>query len=130
VTAIIAFVLQLVVLVQPPTPGEHTRVVVADGSAWADVIVSGPGGETLRSTERLCDYDPATRWLATDVDGDGHQDLVAIRFDGLGAHVELWHNGFNGFARQLASPRHLLRPLVHALREAIATLIGLPTPVA
>jgi hypothetical protein len=130
VTAIFAFVLQLVVLVQPATPGEHTRVVVADGSVWADVVANGPGGDTLRSTERLCDFDPTTRWLATDVDDDGRQDLVAIRFDSCGAHVELWHNGFNGFARQVASPRHLLRPLVHALREALATLIGLPTPVA
>jgi hypothetical protein len=130
VTAIFAFILQLAVLLQPARPGEHTRVVIADGSAWANIVVDEPGGEALRSTERLCDSDPSTRWIVADLDGDGHEDLVAIRFDGFGAHVELWHNGFNGFARQLASPRHFLRPLVHALREAIASFMGLPTPVA
>jgi hypothetical protein len=130
VTAIFAFILQLAVLLHPATTGEHTRVVIADGSAWANIVVDEPGGEALRSTERLCDCDLATRWIATDLDGDGREDLVAIRFDSFGTHVELWHNGFNGFARQMASPRHFLRPLVHALREAIASLMGLPTPIA
>jgi hypothetical protein len=130
VTAIFAFLLQVVVLMQPVIPGEHTRVVIADGSAWADVTSDEPGGEVLRSTTRLRDADSSMRWIATDVDGDGREDLVAIRFEGFGAHVELWHNGFCGFARQVASPRHLVRPLVHALREALASLLGLDTPLA
>jgi hypothetical protein len=144
VTAIFTFLIQLALLLSPTATKEHRRplmvvdcatescvgITIADGSVWADVGADEPGGFALRSTERLRDYDPATRWMVSDVDGDGRQDLVAVRFDGLASSVEVWHNGADGFARSMASPRQLIRPAVHALGDALAELIGLPLPSA
>lgn len=128
-TAILAYILQAIVLLQPAGPGETTRAIVADGSVWADVGHDEPGGRVLRSTERLCDHDPSARWIATDVDGDGRQDLVAVRVDSLGIHLDVWHNGLVGFTRMAAAPGHLVLYGTRALCDAIAALIGLDTPV-
>jgi hypothetical protein len=144
VTALITFILQVVTAAQPIVHGEHTRFTIADGSVWAEVLNDGD----VRLTQRLCDADPATRWLISDVDGDGREDLVAIRLDVGGAHLTLWRNGTQGFTRGLASyivaggalgsqevPRlalalHFVRPFAHALRELFACLLGLTLPLA
>jgi hypothetical protein len=127
VTAILAIIFEIALATSSPASVTRARPTLADGSVWADVL---DADGTVRATERLADVDARTTWLAADVDGDGRQDLVAVRVGVLGMSVDVWHNGLDGFARRAAAPRHLVRPLARLLRDAILGLFTFSLPSA
>ena len=74
---------------------QTVRTTVADGSVWADSW----RGDAIATSQRLRAPTPGERWLATDVDGDGRTDLVAIVIERRAPRIEVWLAGPDGFAR-------------------------------
>lgn len=92
-STIVVFVLKLIL--GASLPSGSARITIADGSVWGDGL---RGGEVCTTT-RLADVDPATRWLAADVDGDGLADLVAVRRDGFAIRVDIFRQTPDGFVK-------------------------------